>query len=417
MSFIIYFIFIMCLGERTVLWEGGPKGAPISVVTGNGRYGAVSRTCQLRGTRPRQLVAVTCSGPPHTHRIAGSSISQPSDLQLLLFNARSINNKTSLIHDLIVDEAADLACITETWVSDLGGINLSQLCPPGYSVQHLGRSEGRGGGIAVVYRSSIPLVRHPIQMANGLECLHITLGQRDRLGILLVYRPPCCPTASLTQLTEVVSDLLLRSPKLLVLGDLNIHAEAALSLAAQDFMTCMTAMGLSQFVTGPTHVLGHTLDLIFATGLGDGDLRVRDFSSIPLSWSDHRLLRFRLTLFSPLCKGGGPIKMVRPRRLMNPEGFLMALGNFPADRIDGPVETMAMLWNTEMARAVDTIAPVRPLRCRAQLAPWFTPELRVMKQERRRLECKWRRTPDGCNHALTFLINMGRFPVGLGTLG
>ncbi|XP_061449798.1 uncharacterized protein LOC133369018 [Rhineura floridana] len=165
-------------------------------------------------------------------------------------------------------------------------------------------------------------------------------------------------------------------------------------------MASMTAMGLSQFATGPTHISGHTLDLIFATGLGDGDLGVRDFTSIPLSWSDHRLLRFRLTMFSSLCKGGGPIKMVRPRRLMNPEGFQKALGSFPADKTDAPVETLVNLWNMEMTRAADTIAPMRPLLCRAQLAPWFTPELRVMKQERRRLECKWRRTPDGCNFAL-----------------
>ena len=79
------------------------------------------------------------------------------------------------------------------------------------------------------------------------------LGSRDRLGILLVYRPPCCvPTVSLPELTEAVSDLVLRTPRLLVLGDLNIHAEAALTGAAQDFMAAMTTMGLSQCVIGPT---------------------------------------------------------------------------------------------------------------------------------------------------------------------
>ena len=51
-------------------------------------------------------------------------------------NARSVQNKISLIHDLIVDDGADLVCITETWVGELGGVTLTQLCPPGYSVQH-----------------------------------------------------------------------------------------------------------------------------------------------------------------------------------------------------------------------------------------------------------------------------------------
>ncbi|KAF7236814.1 Extracellular calcium-sensing receptor [Varanus komodoensis] len=48
----------------------------------------------------------------------------------------SVHNKSSLIHDLIVDEGADLACITETWEGEGGEVSLSQLCPPGYLVQH-----------------------------------------------------------------------------------------------------------------------------------------------------------------------------------------------------------------------------------------------------------------------------------------
>ncbi|XP_061463050.1 uncharacterized protein LOC133375459 [Rhineura floridana] len=299
-----------------------------------------------------------------------------------------------------MDEAADLACITETWVVEQGGVSLSQLCPPGYLVQHHGRSEGRGGGVAVVYKSSISLTKHHVHAITGLECLHLVLGQRDRLGILLVYRPPCCPMASLTELTEVVSEVLLRSPRLLVLGDVNIYAKATLSGAAQDFMDAMTTMGLSQRVSGPTHTSGHTLDLVFTTGHGDSDLDVGSLTSLPLSWSDHCLLKFRLSVAFSLCKGGGPIKMVCPRRLMNPNGFQRALGDFPADRTGAPVEALANLWNAEMTRAVDTIAPVRPLLCRAHTAPWYTPELRAMKQDRRRLERSWRRTPDKCNYAL-----------------
>ena len=68
----------------------------------------------------------------------------------MLMNARLVQNKTALIHDVILDEGADLACITETWVGEEGGVPLSQLCPPGYSVQHQCRSEGQGGRVASV---------------------------------------------------------------------------------------------------------------------------------------------------------------------------------------------------------------------------------------------------------------------------
>ena len=89
---------------------------------------------------------------------------------------------------------------------------------------------------------------------NALEGLYCVLGSRNRLGILLVYHPPCClPRVSLPELKEVISDLVVKTPRLLLLGDLNLHAEATLTGAVQNFMATMTTMGLSQHVIGLTH--------------------------------------------------------------------------------------------------------------------------------------------------------------------
>ena len=120
----------------------------------------------------------------------------------------------------------------------------------------------------ILYKDSFHFSRLHVPLRNGLvEGLYCVLGSRDRLGILLVYHPPCClPTVSLPELTEVISDLVVRTPRFLTLGDINIHAKATLTGVAQDFMAAMTTMGLSQHVIGPTHEKGHTLDLIFSTG-------------------------------------------------------------------------------------------------------------------------------------------------------
>ncbi|KAF7244332.1 hypothetical protein EYD10_09255 [Varanus komodoensis] len=80
---------------------------------------------------------------------------------------------------------------------------------------------------------------------------------------------------------------------------------------------------------------------------------------------------------------------------MDPEGFLKALGEFPADKLGAPFEALVKLWNGEMTRAVDTIAPKRPLPPgRARSSPWYTPELRAMKQVGRWLERRWRKSRD-----------------------
>ncbi|KAF7251550.1 hypothetical protein EYD10_03015 [Varanus komodoensis] len=196
-----------------------------------------------------------------------------------------------------------------------------------------------------------------------------------------------CPSDSLPELTEIVSDLVLKTPRMLVLGDFNLHAETVLTGAAQDFMASMTAMGLSQHVIGPTHERGHTLDLVFSTGQEEGGLRVRNLCLTPLSWSDHFLVRFVLKNGLSLCKGVDPIVWVRPRIRMDPDGFLKALGEFPADKTGAPVKALVELWNGEMTRAIDTIAPKCPLPPgRAHSSPWYTPELWAMKRVGRRLE-------------------------------
>ncbi|KAF7237863.1 LINE-1 retrotransposable element ORF2 protein, partial [Varanus komodoensis] len=46
---------------------------------------------------------------------------------------------------------------------------------------------------------------------------------------------------SLPELTEIVSDQALKTPKMLVLGDFNLHAKMVLTKAAQDFMVSMMA--------------------------------------------------------------------------------------------------------------------------------------------------------------------------------
>uniref|UniRef100_A0A803TSP9 Reverse transcriptase domain-containing protein n=1 Tax=Anolis carolinensis TaxID=28377 RepID=A0A803TSP9_ANOCA len=92
--------------------------------------------------------------------------------------------------------------------------------------------------------------------------------------------------------------------------------------------------------------------------------------------------------------------MVRPRRLMDPDGLLRSLGDLPVLETGDPVDVLADRYNSELARALDTIAPERPLSLRRVTStPWFTEELAVMKRARRRLECIWRKSRDVSDQA------------------
>lgn len=56
-----------------------------------------------------------------------------TDTSLELFNAQSISNKSSLIHDHILEKNVDLMCLTETWYQLGFFSSLNEACPPGYS--------------------------------------------------------------------------------------------------------------------------------------------------------------------------------------------------------------------------------------------------------------------------------------------
>lgn len=78
------------------------------------------------------------------------------------------------------------------------------------------------------------------QKLAGLECLFLMVGDCDRVGLLWVCCSPRYPTSSLLQLADRVSDVMLRSPRLLVMGVFNIFAKAIWDRLTQYFLATMT---------------------------------------------------------------------------------------------------------------------------------------------------------------------------------
>ncbi|KAF7246310.1 Tyrosine-protein kinase Yes, partial [Varanus komodoensis] len=177
-------------------------------------------------------------------------------------------------------------------------------------VSHYGSDSTQANQSPAIKGSSVNFNSHSMTPFGGPS------GMTPFGGASSSFSSVPCPypsglTDSLPELTEIVSDLVLKTPRMLVLGDFNLHAEMVLTGAAQDFIASMAAMGLSQRFSGPTHECGHTLDLVFLTGQEEGDLRVRNLSLTPLSWSDHFLIRFELENGLSLCKECRPAELLR----------------------------------------------------------------------------------------------------------
>ena len=85
------------------------------------------------------------------------------------------------------------------------------------------------GKTFTVYKNNLEVVRCSTVVTPGLEALHVSIGARDGIGILLGYCTLHDPAISLPELADFISAAVLESPRFLVLGDFNVHAEADVS--------------------------------------------------------------------------------------------------------------------------------------------------------------------------------------------
>ena len=92
------------------------------------------------------------------------------DFKLCSLNVRSINNKTLCIPEFITDNNLDILFICETWLgTDYDETSISEFLPPGYTLLHQARTNQRGGGVGIVYKGGLDVVK--IYSSDGTTLL------------------------------------------------------------------------------------------------------------------------------------------------------------------------------------------------------------------------------------------------------
>jgi hypothetical protein len=194
-----------------------------------------------------------------------------SFINLGLINAQSVGNKSTLLCEYIMECAFDVAAITETWLRDGDDPVILNLRPPGFNFtgqnRPIAKSKGRGGGLALLIRDSIPYERLEMRAFETFESLSVRL-KKTSACIALLYRPPPSPENGYTvngffsEFEEYVSSLLVAVPgNLYLMGDFNFHLENPADARSNRFSSLLTSFGLRQHVHSPTHRDGGVFDL------------------------------------------------------------------------------------------------------------------------------------------------------------
>ena len=291
--------------------------------------------------------------------------------------------------DFVTDHNLDVLCITETWVSNSDNFSTNSITPCGFSVVSASRIGKRGGGIAVIIKNQLKYKRHANFTCSTFEVLllHVTSFTKT-FAIAIIYRPPGPLGSFLTELNEFLVTLVSTFDDFLLLGDFNIHIDLPNDDSSKKLMLLLNDFSLKQHINVPTHVQGHTLDLLISQA---NSQLVKSFS-VTEGISDHNGVIFELSItkqrLQTIKKTFHQYKKFDVAKFENDVINSVLYTNLATD-----ADACATQYQSVVSNLVSIHAPIVSLTVTQRPpAPWYTPEIGIARHVKRRLERRWRHT-------------------------
>ena len=207
------------------------------------------------------------------------------------------------------------------------------------------------------------------------------------LTITGIYHPPAKDGITnamfIDDVTEHLSKILINKQNNIILGDFNIHIDDPLDPEAGIFNDTMSALGLIQQVTFPTHTKGNTLDLIFSE-MGDS-IQFGKIHSGPIL-TDHAIVFGELNIKK--FKVTTEKVMVRKFSTTTDEMLLEEFNeNIPFDDQDQNLDRLITNLNDEFKCVIDTLASPKEVTLSTHpRQPWYNDAVKTQHKVVRRRE-------------------------------
>lgn len=194
-----------------------------------------------------------------------------------------------------------------------------------------------------------------------------------RLRIVIIYRLPFSPVHpfSISTFFAEFSDYLesvMSNEPLVLLDDFNIHVDVPTDMDAIQFRDLLDSMGLQQHVKQPTHIHGHTLDLLITR---QSDVIIAKEPEIERYFSDHAVVLCDLmsAVIAPEVTHAEFWKL----KAISKQQFLEDICNSSLCR-DPPntLDELVECYNNTLRSVLDKQAPVRARHLKSwSRPPWF----------------------------------------------
>ena len=332
-------------------------------------------------------------------------VSTPN-LKVACFNARSINNKTTCILEMLNDHEVDICCTTETWLKLKDSAIHSEIHDFGYDIESAPRA-GRGGGVAFIFNPArVKPIRNNVKAYSSFEALECILkSSGGLLRLCVIYRTTQGKTKSqyektktsvfFDQFGEYLDIVLQKCGKPIICGDFNFHVEDKMDLVAQQFTSLIKSKGFQQHINKPTHIGGGTLDLVLTRkNIADNIpiINVRIESSIGIPTCDHYFVDFNVP-FQPECSQDSKMPEFKDYRMYNK----INVDAFRADIEKSPlcdpniystlsIDEMVNMFHSILLQTLDDHAPVLSGKLKPNKALWWNSACQKIRTKRRRAE-------------------------------
>ena len=324
-----------------------------------------------------------------------NGIIHDTQLRMGTINIRSIKKNDQVLLREIIHSNLDIIIVTESWLRDtevdqnwVQGCNFNR---SPFQCHHADRRGRTGGGLMLICKSMMDVKEIQSQNTRSFEHASWSVSINNKsLTITSIYHPPpkdrITNSMFINDVTEHLSELLINKQNNIILGNFNMHIDDPFDPEAGIFNDTMSALGLIQQVTFPTHNKGNTLDLIFSE-VGDS-VQFGKIHSGPIL-TDHAIVFGELNIKKP--KATTEKVMVCKFSTITDEMLLEEFnGDIPFDDQDQDLDRLIANLNDEFRRVIDTLAPLKEVTLSAHpRQPWFNDAVKTQHKVVRRRERAW----------------------------
>ena len=338
-----------------------------------------------------------------------------SKCKMAFLNPWSIANKTTSIFDFIESNKLDLLAVSESWLRGDGSVRPQrmtkhEMIPLSHQILHIPRpGDRKGGGIALLFKKAFQakVLDYTKESTEQLEYLVTKIViNKTSVRLLIVYRPNPTPANNLNvklfwkDFEKLISKHASCAEEVIVTGDLNFHLEIKDHANTLQLNCLLDEYGLKQTISEPTHVAGHTLDVLIIKC--ESELVTNMYVSDPcLSNEQGKVIKDHFALhWTFIAEKPKPISKTISYRDLNGINYdtvkddLSRTELIMVDSTDArTAEELTQLYNNTLKVVLDKHAPLktRTILVRED-TPWFNAKITESKRLRRAAERKMIRT-------------------------